>query len=552
MEKKDGVFPIAILSLLTIGVPLLRWSLFLDGYLIKLWITQWGAAALFIYFLFQVLFKAREITIYPAVSCLLLAYLAVNIFSWSMIPLPQRRLAETVLLAGVTYILFFFLAVQYTSQKGAQKKIILLWIFAASVSCIIALSQYLRGWRVIAFLGNENFLAGYLVMTVPLAVGYFWKYRKVNKKIYIAGITAISLYTVVLYLTHSRGGWLGFFCSLLAFWIIIHGPKGKRLLLAVVLVVSAISIMHFPWVKDFIKLQFEGDVRPPIWKGAVNMLALRPWLGWGRGAFFIFYPQFRPQEYWLTDNPTDLTIHAHNEFLHIGAETGLIGLVLFLALVLIVIKKGIRIVDQRTGPGKYLLAGPICALIGLLFHNLVCNNLQMASSAVLFWLLLGMIVTQVPGGRFRLKINRMLSVLIFLAITAITAIIIYQGQMRPMISQFLFKKGWVFRNQNNWEKAIGEYQKALHWYPWDVEMQYRAAYAYTQAGNIDKAINSYGKIINWAPYYGNAHRNLGVLYLKTEQYGPAAQSFLQAMAINEYDAISAYNLARARRLYADK
>ncbi|MDI6716190.1 MAG: O-antigen ligase family protein [Actinomycetota bacterium] len=63
--------------------------------------------------------------------------------------------------------------------------------------------------------------------------------------------------------------------------------------------------------------------RLATWEGSFNTWLQRPWLGWGIGNYDLIYPKFALDS---------ITRHAHNLFLHIGVELGLLGIVILLLL----------------------------------------------------------------------------------------------------------------------------------------------------------------------------------------------------------------------------
>lgn len=556
--KKGNLFPIIIAACFVVLVPVLRCRLFFDAFLIKLWIAQFGTGIIFIYFCRQILFKQGRVYINITADSLLLAYLLINVLSWLFIPCPYRRPALLTLNSLIVYIFLCFFTAQYLREERAKDLIIFLWIMTAAGICIYSIWQYLRNEKIIGTLGNENFLAAYIGISIPVYIGYFWRFiwpqsrMKSERVKLLLGLVIFLLFCITLYLTKSRGSWIGLFWALSSFAIIGWCPKGKRIAIAVILLLLLITLVYTPWGLNFIIDQFKGDVRPAIWEGTLYMIIGKPLLGWGKGAYFIFYPQFRIQDYWLTKSPTDLTIHAHNEFLQILSETGIIGLGIFLLLIFTVVRLGIKIIDETKGRKKYPILGITCGIIGLLTHNLVCNNLQMPSSAIFLWLTLGLMISYLPSRSLGLKLNCVFRYGFFLALTLFTVIIIWETGIRPIVSQYLFGRGLQYREKEKWDLAIENYTKAISWYPWDVEMHYRTAYAYTMVKQYDMAIQKYKDVIRLAPLYGSVHRNIGIVYMKKNENKLAIRSFLQQQYINEYDFISQVNLEKAKENYANK
>ncbi len=81
------------------------------------------------------------------------------------------------------------------------------------------------------------------------------------------------------------------------------------------------------------------------WAAAINMVKEKPLFGFGPGAYSFTYAPYQDPEF-----KTPITTafgdqgHAHSEYLNPLAETGWIGLATFLALILVVFQRGLRLV----------------------------------------------------------------------------------------------------------------------------------------------------------------------------------------------------------------
>lgn len=548
----SGIARIALISFFIL-VPLMRWRIFFDSYLVKLWIVQLGCALLFIMFLYQYLYGKTTITVSRPVLVLLSVYLFINILSWYLIPIPHRYAAQLTLAAFVTYIVLCFLTAHYLNKNIYRDRAVIAWIGATVIVALIGMYHYYTGFRVISTLGNENFLASHLTLTIPVTLGFFWRYWR-QKSSFIKqtfllglGLGILLLFFTVLYQTHSRGSWLGLSLALSIFAVFAGIKPGRRFIAAALIVITAGIISITPWGVQFAANQLRGGVRLPIWESTIFMITQKPWLGWGKGAFFIFYPQFRVTYYWLARTPTDLTTHAHNEYLQIFAETGIIGLVAFLILIYLVLKIAIRKINEINNPDqRYLLIGLMTGLLGLLIHNIVCNNLQMPSSSIFMWLTIGLIIGEAnKNGKLFKHCKR--SLVILLAMTGIIAIIMWKTVVQPGMAQYYFKKGIFSRQVGLWEEALNNYQRALKWYNWDAEMHYRLAYACIQTGKLDQAISEYERVMEIAPDYGYVYRNLGVVMLEKQEWQQSVVYFLQSLRINPYDEATLHNLIQLRK-----
>jgi putative inorganic carbon (HCO3(-)) transporter len=122
------------------------------------------------------------------------------------------------------------------------------------------------------------------------------------------------------------------------------------------------------------------------WQAALNMADRHPWLGIGLGNYEAAYP-----EYALLNWPYALG-HAHNIYLNLLAETGVVGLVAYLAFWAAVIALTARIIRRAPYPQRGLALGLMGAWVHLSVHHLVdklyVNNIYLHLGALLGLLLL--------------------------------------------------------------------------------------------------------------------------------------------------------------------
>lgn len=141
----------------------------------------------------------------------------------------------------------------------------------------------------------------------------------------------------VIWFSGSRAALIGL-APLLLYWVYTV-PRFWRILVLSLLslgVVAGVWLANLGELGRFTTLFDPNDPtttsRLGIWQVALFMFTDYPLLGGGLGSFPHFY------SVWGTELATDLLAsHAHNIFLHLLAETGLLGLVGFLGLLLSIV-----------------------------------------------------------------------------------------------------------------------------------------------------------------------------------------------------------------------
>jgi len=203
-----------------------------------------------------------------------------------------------------------------------------------------------------------------------------------------AGTVALVM-LVALGASWSRGAWMGFGAATCA--IAVGLPRRARwgLLLAVALLVvglglfttgvlpSSVTARLTSFVRDF-RL---GDVRGVAisdanyaliermahWQAALSMFRHNLWIGVGFGGFDPVYSRFA-----LINWPIALG-HAHNVYLNLAAETGLIGLVAYLCLWIVIVGQTWRVTRRARGLSRALAVGLLGAWTHISVHHLLDN-----------------------------------------------------------------------------------------------------------------------------------------------------------------------------------
>jgi O-antigen ligase len=193
---------------------------------------------------------------------------------------------------------------------------------------------------------------------------------------------------LALVLTFSRPAALGVAVSLAVFLLLRRAWRT----LAVLGLLAGLGVLALPgqilewsttqasWIDMLAQPQ-----RPQMWWTAMKMIEAHPILGVGINTFVLNYPRYKA--------PGDevVSAYAHNQYLHLTAELGLIGLAAF-GLLLFRTAQVWRWSLRSDEPRLRLVAlGLGCGLIGFLTAGLLESALQSSHTNLSFWLWLGML-----------------------------------------------------------------------------------------------------------------------------------------------------------------
>ena len=267
-----------------------------------------------------------------------------------------------------------------------------------------------RYFRAFGTFGQPNPFGGFMGLLAPIALascaGYglaLWRAFRQTRKLPGPLIAAIIYYGAAgalmsgaLVMSWSRGAWLGFAAAFGA--ILFALPRRLWHSLALVAVVGLLvgavwlsgrlpasitarlasateELFAFDDVRgvDITPENYAVVERLAHWQAALNMARENPWTGVGFGNYEAAYPGYR-----LVNWKFPLG-HAHNYYLNVLAETGMIGLLTYGLLWAVVIFVSWRARQHPNAVARLTTAGLLGAWVYLMVHsltdNLFVNNL---------------------------------------------------------------------------------------------------------------------------------------------------------------------------------
>ncbi|OLR64455.1 polymerase [Peptoniphilus porci] len=304
--------------------------------------------------------------------------------------------------AGIS---FLFAMTNSIKTKGELNAFISTLLLSALVVALLGVMQYFTGvemrpeWldtenntdiavRVYSVFFNPNILAEYLVLITPIAVGITWHTKSMKKKFLFAASTGILLICIVM--TLSRGGWVGIALAALAFVLLVDR---RLLLLGVPIILGGLAVLPQKVVDRITSIGSTVDTsnlyRIKIWQ--ITKEVIRDNLVAGVG--FGYMPFKETFEKYIRTMPI---YHAHNTYLEIAAEIGIVGFIFFMLLLLATLKYDYtNLVKSEDKYFKYLGAGLFASIIGIMGHGLVEHFLYIPRIIFTFWIVLGIIFTAI-------------------------------------------------------------------------------------------------------------------------------------------------------------
>lgn len=307
------------------------------------------------------------------------------------------------------YMLVFFSLKDGIKDKRHIWCILISVCFGLVLTCLNEIWQvysgkdFIRGYDTIINIGlvratssfkDANTLGVYLSALVPLIIGVALFCLKRKHRLLFIAMGILSLIGVLL--TYSRPTLLAVYVALLFLGI----ARKNKLLVAFMIIFMLIAPFLLPrsfkeWARQMhynpIRVMCNDD-RIAIYFNSMNMIKAHPVIGVGANTFMKNYKEYKDSPEWGGIVTSDY-LYAHNNFLQLSAEIGLIGLMIFIWLLFRLFSECAKIYRHLTDNFLRMISLSLVAcLIAFLVNGLTESSLYSSRVAVLFWYLMGFAV----------------------------------------------------------------------------------------------------------------------------------------------------------------
>jgi O-antigen ligase len=333
---------------------------------------------------------------HPQFTFILVLFLTWALLSASWAENPGRSIDTT---SRYFQNMILFLIV-YTAVRERKHAIWIAWawLLGATVATVPAMLNpptYEDDLtvRISGTIGDPNELAALLVAGMAFA-GILAVTTK-ESALRVAAGSAVVLFLAGLIYTVSRGGLLALFVALIAACLMAGRWRGRTLVVtALGLMTMVIYFASFAGLdaRDRVTTVEGGSGRTDIWKVGWRMVEDEPIHGIGSGNFpissihYLLQPGVLERDEFIIDTPKV----AHNTYLQILAELGIVGIALFLTIIGFAMRCALKAAQWFGRNGDYHMElfsrGMVVALVGILAADFFISE-QFGKQ---LWLLLGL------------------------------------------------------------------------------------------------------------------------------------------------------------------
>ncbi|MCL4558467.1 MAG: O-antigen ligase family protein, partial [Deltaproteobacteria bacterium] len=447
-------------------------------------------------------------------------------------PANQRYSFEALFAASLILLFFVYLYAGFGERENALslvKSVVysnaaLMLVYLIKGTALGTQGHVFSGWLV-----NHNHLAmlAGMLMPFPIAMSVYKHQSRRDRALWLCAslvLLAGFLFSV------SRGGYLSFVVAisttlLAAAWLGVYSRKTALVLFGTAVAAGIFVLNLYTFAHRIFSNLFllSASQRFGIWWGSIRMFMSHPVFGWGMGTYEDAFYRFRPPDILYLVN------HAHDIFIEIADDTGIVGLALFLWLIagwLICIIKGMR--QTSSDFKRAMLWAGLTSSLYLILHNTVDFGIFVPSNAVSAILLMAATASVMQGHGHELPLDyfkrlparhRALLALAAGVLFLSTAIVC----SRAIYGEYYYEKGKASlsggRAAGQVTKAIGSLSTAERFVETDL-VHYESGRAwfllFVRSGTtsaLDNAIREFkraGVLCPWNPYYPE---DTGALYL---------------------------------------
>ena len=303
-------------------------------------------------------------------------------------------------LLSICFVLFSVVIINAIESKRQVKILLFLMVCGGILVSLYGFYQYMfqdkfggvwvdtemfEGmFRVYSTFANPNVLGEYLLLIIPLAVSCFFITRPLIMKLFYLGATGTMMLCLIL--TYSRGCYIGILVAAAIFLVLLD----KRFIF-----LGILGLLLMPFVlpetilNRFMSIGNMSDsstsYRVYIWMGTIAMLK-DYWfsgVGPGQAAYNLVYPVYG---YNGISAP-----HAHNTYLQIMCDSGIIGILAFVVIIYQYFKALFcSYLNETDKTARILTIGAMSSVAGFLIQSLFDYTFYNYRVMLLFWAVIGM------------------------------------------------------------------------------------------------------------------------------------------------------------------
>lgn len=338
--------------------------------------------------------------------------------SWMLFTVITSQMPLVSLKQWTTRLWFvvpYYFVLGHLFLKNPKNAVRFLWLFLVPliITCLYTIfihSQYgftkkTSTWVMFPLFKEHTSYGAVLAMFYPAAL--YLTFRKSSWGFRAVAAVLLIILTAATILSYTRAAWLSLVGSGAVYMVYVL-RMSKTTVWSLAFLALLIAGLNFSYISskfernttdssdDFnehvssvtnVSTDASNLERINRWSCAIRMFMDQPWVGHGPGTYmFLYAPYQRPSEKTIISTNGGNRGNAHSEYLSALAESGILGLLTFLGLLMTVIVVAINSyqrIEQDWIRG--LLRVAFLGLITYYLHGFLNNFLDMDKASAPFW-----------------------------------------------------------------------------------------------------------------------------------------------------------------------
>lgn len=316
---------------------------------------------------------------------------------------------------------FYFISITIFRNIANIDKFHWLYISALTVVIVITLVKHAAynfdekpaNWIMTPFYNDHTAYGAALAMFFPILIS-FLLYSNYNLLVKIITLGLFSINVIAIVFSYTRAAWVSIFAALVVLVFMLLKIKFRTIFL----VAAFGGLLFFAFKTDILialernRQDSSSDFAEHIqsisnvssdasnlerlnrWNCAFKMFDERPFWGWGPGAYsFLYAPYQEAKDKTIISTNRGDGGNAHSEYIGPLAESGVIGMLSFVFIILTVVSTGFKLFYEfKNTQLKIMIASILLGLITYFVHGGLNNFLDTDKLSAPFWGFIAMLV----------------------------------------------------------------------------------------------------------------------------------------------------------------
>jgi O-antigen ligase len=430
-------------------------------------------------------------------------HISINLCDILIVCFSIWCIARSFVFSDIVYIvslLLLYFTIKHMSNRlglHSRKKInfiVIFVIFSALIQVLIGLFQlygilpsYNDDFRITGTTSNPAMFSLYLAVLFPIIFSWYLSpdiIGKCSKGIKTVAFLTLAVIVVILISTLIRTAWIGILGGGMVVLLFYYHRQIRKI------------IGNISWLKKIIILCFTAGLlltggyrlyllkahsaygRLFIWEVALDMLKENPVTGVGYNRFAAEYNDWQAKYFMAHPEQTEKTFVAdnvqiaYNEFLQTAVETGIVGILLFMSIILFLtvrIARKFKEIGHRNDVTFFLLVSCFSSFTVILIMSFFSYPLHCMPVGIIFIILVGLLNSDVtlpdndakPLICFPIHMSNRFFVRAVFALSTLFVSVLITNNLKKINCYIGWRKAvWAYNNQHY--EASGSIYKDLY------------------------------------------------------------------------------------------